>query len=197
MNTQACCAPGCESKGSTRKKGRYAYRSHVTLAGRCAFAERGCGVRRGCWGHWSGQPPRNALYRYISREHDMCMRMCMRMCMCMSCVCGSSRGVSSQVRSLVLSLKAYRLLQETPRWIRRLVATIPVRMVPACLPVRLDVRFLQALVGPRTRSFLATVLLLALGFTVFYLADAQELSIIDALCKICSPPAEPQPHTRG
>ena len=43
-------------------------------------------------------------------------------------------------------------------------------------------RFLQALVGPRMRSFLATVLLLALGFTVYYLAE--DLSVIDALCRL-------------
>ena len=111
------------------------------------------------------------------------------------CLRKLARSVFSSAFSRFLSHKAYRLLQETPRWIRRLVATIPVRMVPACLPVRLDVRFLQALVGPRTRSFLATVLLLALGFTVFYLADAQELSIIDALCLLTTS-RTPTPHPR-
>lgn len=55
-------------------------------------------------------------------------------------------------------------------------------MVPSCLPVRFDVRFLKALVGPgRMRSFLATALLLAVGTATFFLADPQDLSFIDAL----------------
>ena len=63
-----------------------------------------------------------------------------------------------------------------------LQAKLEISMLLACLPVRMDFRFLQALLGPRMRSFLATVLLLALGFTVYYLAE--ELSVIDALCRL-------------
>lgn len=60
-------------------------------------------------------------------------------------------------------------------------------MVPSCLPVRFDVRFLKALVDPgRMRSFLATALLLAVGTATFFLADPQDLSFIDALCRLTS-----------
>ena len=59
-------------------------------------------------------------------------------------------------------------------------------MVPSCLPVRFDKRFLKALVGPRMRSFLATAILLALGTVTFILADPQDLSFIDALCRLTS-----------
>ena len=59
-------------------------------------------------------------------------------------------------------------------------------MVPSCLPVRIDKRFLKALVGPRMRSFLATAFLLALGTVTFLLADPQDLSFIDSLCRLTS-----------
>ena len=47
----------------------------------------------------------------------------------------------------------------------------------------------------RMTSVLATTLVLLLGFLVFWLADPQDLSAIDALC--LSLPVEPQPHTCG
>ena len=43
-------------------------------------------------------------------------------------------------------------------------------------------RMFTAALSSKLGSMLATVLLMLLGFLVFYLADPQELSAIDALC---------------
>ena len=59
-------------------------------------------------------------------------------------------------------------------------------MVLSCLPVRFDVRSLEALVGPRKFSFLVFASVLALGTVTFILFDPQDLSFIDALCRLTS-----------
>ena len=69
-------------------------------------------------------------------------------------------------------------------------------MVPSCLPVRFDVRSLKALVGPRKFSFLMTAFLLAVGTVTFILADPQDLSFIDSLCRLTFN-SNPSPHSRG
>ena len=67
-------------------------------------------------------------------------------------------------------------------------------MVPSCLPVRFVERFLKALVGPRMQSAFVAVLVLALGTGIFIRFDPQDLSFIDALCRLTSDSnRKPQP----